>query len=74
MAQILFFRPDGSEQRSRQYFAPGRFIIDQDTEFWTIDPKQYQPDSIHHIHCGHGCYRDYKVAAIDENTVLLQQL
>ena len=72
--RIYFYRKDGSEQTSRQYFAPGRFYIDQDMEIWNVEPEQYQPGSVHHIHCGHGSYRDYVVEERDEHTVVLRQL
>lgn len=66
---VLFFRKDGSEQRSRQYTSPGRFYFAQDEE--DIDHVCNEGDVIT-FHTGHGVYRNYVVVACDGKAALLR--
>lgn len=67
---VLFFRPDGSEQRSAQYTSPGRSYFAQDEEH--IDHVCNVGDVIT-FHVGHGAYRNYAVVDCDGKVALLRQ-
>jgi len=66
---VLFYRVDGSEQRSMQY-AGRTFFWSQDEEH--IDHVCNEGDVIT-FHVGHGVYRNYVVTACDGKTALLRQ-
>lgn len=69
---LLFYREDGSEQQSRQYYAPGKFYFGQDHEI--CQEFDHADGDVVKFHVGHGTFRDYKVMAKDDTAVLLQMV
>lgn len=68
---LMFFRANGSEQCSRQFYAPGKFWFGQDEE--VAESFDHPEGSVVPFHIGHGIMRDYQVVARDAKTVFLQQ-
>ncbi len=70
---VHYFRKDGKEKLVADYYC-GRFL-------GMIPLVQFQSDedyipvigSVRRQHTGHGCYQNYLVVDMDDNTMLLQE-
>lgn len=67
---VEFFRRDGSPEVERQWSAPGRSYMAQNSSFCEL--KDTAEGTVVSFHVGHGVFRDYVVIAADEHTVLVQ--
>lgn len=68
---LWFFRSNGSEQCSRQFYAPGKSWFGQDSE--VTESFEHAEGSVVPFHIGHGIIRNYQVVARDAKTIFLQQ-
>jgi len=69
---LCFYREDGSPHNVRQYVGPGRSYFDQLIE--VCSEFAHAEGEVVKFHTGHGVFRDYRVAARDDYTVLLQRV
>jgi len=69
--RLYFYHRNGQPEMDRQYYAPGKFVIDQNM---TFGEREYTEGERARFHVGHGCYHDYVVMSADKDTALLQRV
>ena len=68
MITAYLFNNDGKPIMERQYYAPGRFYIDQAI---SLLGNEIVESEIVRLHMGFGSFQEFKVEAVDGRTALI---